>query len=159
MPENGKSLSIDVNGQQYLWRYTYEDGDGNNLNNVFSYEQMVVPVNTTVTLRIRAQDVQHSWWIPALGGKFDAVPGYTNFTWFKAKKVGTYTGQCAELCGRNHANMTARVTVVTPSAYRTWFNRQKQSIALANKAATVSSKALALRNQALLKRANATPTP
>ncbi len=45
---------------------------------------MVVPVNTTVTLRIRSQDVQHSWWIPALGGKFDAVPGYTNFTWFKA---------------------------------------------------------------------------
>ena len=72
---------------------------------------MVVPVNTTVTLEIRAQDVAHSWWIPTLGGKFDAVPGYTNYTWFKATQAsGTYTGQCAELCGRNHANMTARVT-------------------------------------------------
>ena len=81
---------------------------------------------TTVTLRIRAQDVQHSWWIPALGGKFDAVPGYTNFTWFKAKRLGTYTGQCAELCGRNHANMTARVTVVSPAAYQAWFARQKR---------------------------------
>ena len=84
LPPNGKSLSIEVNGQQYIWRYTYEDGDGNNLNNVYSYQQMVVPVDTTVTLKIRAQDVQHSWWIPALGGKFDAVPGYTNYTWFKA---------------------------------------------------------------------------
>ena len=159
LPPNGKSLSIDVNGQQYLWRYTYEDGDGNNLNNVFSYEQMVVPVNTTVTLRIRAQDVQHSWWIPALGGKFDAVPGYTNFTWFKAKRLGTYTGQCAELCGRNHANMTARVTVVTPAAYETWLTRQKRNIAFADKAAAASNKAKLLRQRALLNSAQAPATP
>ena len=71
---------------------------------------MVVPVDTTVTLDITSQDVAHSWWIPKLGGKFDAIPGYTNKTWFKipAKNAGTvYSGQCAELCGRNHANMRA----------------------------------------------------
>ncbi len=90
----------------------------NNLNNVFAYEQMVVPTNTTVTLSIRSQDVAHSWWIPKLGGKFDAVPGYTNYTWFKATRTGMYTGQCAELCGRNHANMTARVVAVPPAAVR-----------------------------------------
>ena len=76
----------------------------------YSYQEMVVPANTTVVLDIQATDVIHSWWIPKLGGKFDAVPGYRNYTWFKAPRAGElYTGQCAELCGRNHADMTARV--------------------------------------------------
>ncbi|HEY4097735.1 MAG TPA: cytochrome c oxidase subunit II, partial [Baekduia sp.] len=85
LPPNGKSLNICVNGQQYIWRYTYADdcSKGKNLGAPFSYEEMVVPVNTTVTLDIEAQDVAHSWWIPQLGGKFDAIPGYTNHTWFK----------------------------------------------------------------------------
>ena len=89
---NGKSLAINVNGQQYVWRYTYADGDDNPLNNVFAYEEMVVPVGVTVTLSIRAQDVAHSWWIPQLGGKFDAIPKHTNYTWFKipADKAGTH---------------------------------------------------------------------
>jgi len=138
LPPNGKSLSIEVNGQQYIWRYTYEDGDGNNLNNVYSYQQMVVPVDTTVTLKIRSQDVQHSWWIPALGGKFDAVPGYTNYTWFKATNLGTYTGQCAELCGRNHANMTAKVTVVPAAQFEAWYARQKADLKAADLAAAAS---------------------
>jgi cytochrome c oxidase subunit 2 len=96
---------------------------------------MVAPLNTTVTLKIRANDVQHSWWIPDLGGKFDAVPGYTNFTWFKASKLGTYLGQCAELCGRNHANMTARVRIVSPQEFEAWYARQKAQIRLADKQA------------------------
>lgn len=141
LPENGASLRITVNGQQYLWRYTYEDGDGNNLNNVYAYEEMVAPVNTTVTLRIRANDVQHSWWIPDLGGKFDAVPGYTNFTWFKATKPGTYRGQCAELCGRNHANMTARVRIVSPQEFEAWYARQKAQIRLADRQAAAKREA------------------
>lgn len=141
LPDNGKSLSIVVNGQQYLWRYTYEDGDGNNLNNVYAYEEMVAPVNTTVTLKIRAQDVQHSWWIPDLGGKFDAVPGYTNFTWFQATKTGLYRGQCAELCGRNHANMTARVRVVTVPQFEAWYARQKAAIRAADTAAAAKRRA------------------
>ena len=69
-----------------------------------------MPVGVTVTLTIRAQDVVHSWWIPQLGGKFDAIPKHTNYTWFKipADKAGSvFRGQCAELCGRNHANMIA----------------------------------------------------
>ena len=154
LPPNGRSLSIDVNGQRYIWRYTYEDGDGNNLNNVYSYQQMVVPVNTTVTLKIRSQDVQHSWWIPALGGKFDAVPGYTNYTWFKASNLGTYTGQCAELCGRNHANMTAKVTVVAPAQFEAWYARQKADIIAADKAAAASRAALEATQKALLTSAN-----
>lgn len=135
LPPNGKSLNIKVNGQQYVWRYTYDDGDGNVLNDVFAYEEMVVPTNTTVTLDIEAQDVAHSWWIPALGGKFDAVPGYTNYTWFKVSKPGVYTGQCAELCGRNHANMTARVRAIPPAEYEKWIAQQKADTEAANKGA------------------------
>lgn len=70
------ALRIEVAGQQYLWRYHYPGG-------VLSYEEMVVPTATTVWLDITADDVVHSWWIPKLGGKFDAVPGYTNRTWFR----------------------------------------------------------------------------
>jgi cytochrome c oxidase subunit 2 len=92
--------NVCVNGQQYIWRYTYANDCANApLNSVFSYQEMVVPVDTTVTLDINAQDVAHSWWIPKLGGKFDAIPGYTNHTWFKipGKLAGTvFTGQCAE---------------------------------------------------------------
>jgi cytochrome c oxidase subunit 2 len=138
LPPNGRSLRIDVNGQQYVWRYTYTDGDGNPLNDVFSYEEMVVPVGVTVTLSIRAQDVAHSWWIPKLGGKMDAVPKHTNYTWFKvpADKAGTrFRGQCAELCGRNHANMIAQVHAVTPEEFDAWLEGKRQEIEAANDAA------------------------
>jgi cytochrome c oxidase subunit 2 len=137
LPPNGKSLNICVNGQQYIWRYTYaaDCKGGTNLGAPFSYEEMVVPVDTTVTLDIGAQDVAHSWWIPKLGGKMDAIPGYTNHTWFKipakygAKPGGTvFFGQCAELCGRNHANMTARVRAVSVQEYQRWLSRRKADI-------------------------------
>jgi len=127
-PPNGRSLVIGVNGRQYIWRYEYP-------NNVYAYQEMVVPVNTTVVLRIRAQDVVHSWWIPKLGGKKDAVPGNTNWTWFKIPKEGVYDGQCAELCGRNHANMLARVRAVSVAEYEDWVAQQRQDIESANEAA------------------------
>ena len=68
---------------------------------------MVVPEHTTVVLTIQSTDVIHSWWVPSLGGKVDAVPGYTTYTWFKALHTGTFRGQCAQLCGTNHAAMVA----------------------------------------------------
>src|SRR5919197_3885391 len=142
LPPNGRSLNIDVNGQQYIWRFTYPDGDNNSLNNPFSYEEMVVPTNTTVTLDIRAQDVAHSWWIPKLGGKFDAIPGYTNHTWFKITKPGVYKGQCAELCGRGHADMFAQVRAVSVPEYQAWLERQKADIQRANQLEAAASKQL-----------------
>jgi len=146
LPPNGKALNICVNGQQYIWRYTYANDCANApLNSPFSYQEMVVPVDTTVTLDINAQDVAHSWWIPKLGGKFDAIPGYTNHTWFKipAKLAGTvFTGQCAELCGRNHANMTARVRAVTPAEYERWLDQRKTDIKAADDAAAQQRKQL-----------------
>jgi cytochrome c oxidase subunit 2 len=127
-PPDGKALKIVVDGQQYVWRYQYP-GD----KDVFSYEEMVVPSDTTVVLDITADDVIHSWWIPKLGGKMDAVPGYTNHTWFKARP-GVYKGQCAELCGRNHANMLASVRVVSPEEYQQWYDAQAKRISDARKA-------------------------
>jgi cytochrome c oxidase subunit 2 len=139
LPPNGRSLNICVNGQQYIWRYTYQsDCAHNDFQSVFAYETMVVPTDTTVTLDVTGQDVIHSWWIPKLGGKFDAVPGYFNHTWFKipGSMAGrTFHGQCAELCGRNHADMVADVKAVTPPQFEAWLSQQKQAISAADQAA------------------------
>ncbi len=159
LPPNGRSLDIDVNGQQYVWRYSYADTDTNNLNNVFSYEQMVVPTDTTVTLNIRAQDVQHSWWIPELGGKFDAVPGYTNYTWFKISEPGVYEGQCAELCGRGHASMIASVKAVSPDEFKLWYSDQKIAILAAEKSAAAARNKLVAKDAAALKTAPKSEAP
>lgn len=132
---NGRALNIKVNGQRYVWRYTYPDRDTNQQNNVFNYEELVVPTKTTVTLDIQAQDVAHSWWIPQLGGKFDAIPGHTNFTWFQIPEPGVYKGQCAELCGRNHADMVATVRAIEPAEFRTWLADKKAEIEAADKLA------------------------
>ncbi len=129
-PPGGKALQIGVVGRQYLWRYDYPGRPGE----VFSYHDLVVPVNTTVTLKIRSSDVAHSWWVPKMGGKADAIPGYTNETWFKAKKPGTYTGACAELCGENHAEMRTRVVALEVPDFEAWLARQKRDIQAAQRA-------------------------
>jgi cytochrome c oxidase subunit II len=141
-PPNGRALNIKVNGQRYIWRYTYPDNDDNLLNNAFSYDEMVVPTKTTITLDIEAQDVVHSWWIPELGGKADAVPGHTNYLWFKVPRPGVFRGQCAELCGRNHADMVARVRAVEPAEFARWLAEKKREIAAANRLAQRRREAL-----------------
>jgi cytochrome c oxidase subunit 2 len=125
-PPGGKGLAIKVSGQQYLWRFQYPNG-------AISFHDLVVPKDTTVTLEIASNDVAHSWWIPKLGGKFDALRGLTNETWFKATSTGVFRGQCAELCGANHAAMTAKVIVVEPDAYQAWVENQKKLIQQAQK--------------------------
>ena len=139
-PPNGKRLTICVQGRQYIWRYTYGNGC---LNNAFasklpySYQEMYVPANTVVVLDIESTDVIHSWWVPSLGGKVDAVPGFTTYTWFKAPHAGAlYHGQCAQLCGRQHAYMTALVRVLAPAQYTQWLQRQQQLIQGANSQVT-----------------------
>jgi len=129
-PPNGKALHINVVGQQYIWRYDYVGAKPRLTENrpVFAYESMVVPTNTTVILQINSADVAHSWWIPRLGGKADAIPGYNNYTWFKISKPGVYKGQCAELCGNNHADMLAQVHAVTPDKFQAWLSQQRREI-------------------------------
>jgi cytochrome c oxidase subunit II len=131
-PPRGESMNIKVDGMQYAWQFTYPSIDDKK---VFAYTEMVVPVGMTITLDIGSNDVQHSWWIPELGGKMDALPGYTNKTWFKVTEEGTFKGQCAELCGRNHANMYASVRAVPFAEWKAWYDRQAEDITAAEEAA------------------------
>jgi len=136
LPPDGKSLNIKVIGRQYIWQYVYpgaSEPDG--LGAPYSYEEMVVPTHTTVTLDIVSSDVVHSWWVPKLGGKFQAVPGYHNYTWFKVEKPGIYRGQCAALCGRGHARMIATVKAVPPAQFDQWLEYQKKELSEANQQA------------------------
>jgi cytochrome c oxidase subunit 2 len=138
LPPSGKSLNIQVIGRQYIWQYVYPgSSEPDGLGAPYSYEEMVVPTETTVTLDIVSEDVVHSWWIPELGGKFQAVPGYHNYTWFKVSKPGIYRGQCAALCGRGHARMIATVKAVPPAQFDAWLAYQKQEITQANAEAKV----------------------
>jgi cytochrome c oxidase subunit II len=133
-PPEGDSMNIKVDGMQYVWQFTYPSQGGDE-QRVFSYTDMVVPVGMTITLDIGSNDVQHSWWIPELGGKMDALPGYTNKTWFKVDRPGTFRGQCAELCGRNHANMYARVIALPFEEWQQWYDQQATDIEAAQEAA------------------------
>jgi cytochrome c oxidase subunit II len=128
-PHGSRSLKIDVNGQQFLWRYSYPGREP-----LYTFYSMVVPTKTTVTLDITSSDVVHSWWIPDLGGKADAVPGQTNQTWFRIQEEGVYRGVCAELCGYNHAEMRAAVRAVSPARFRLWARRKRAQIRLAGRA-------------------------
>jgi cytochrome c oxidase subunit 2 len=134
-PPGDKALRIHVNGQQYIWRYDYVgEKPLTEGRPVYAYTDMYVPVNTTVTLKIYSSDVIHSWWIPKLGGKADATPGHTNETWFKIPEPGVYKGQCAELCGDNHADMRARVIALPVDQYQAWVENQRKNILAAQAA-------------------------
>lgn len=91
--------------------------------------RVVVPVNKVVKVLVTASDVLHSWTIPAFGFKMDAVPGRFNETWFKATKLGTYYGQCSELCGIRHAFMPIVVEVVTEEEFEAWVARAQEAYA------------------------------
>jgi cytochrome c oxidase subunit II len=150
-PPNGKKLTVCIQGRQFIWRYVYRNNCLTDPFNpklaAYSYTTMVVPEHTTIVLAIQSTDVIHSWWVPSLGGKVDAVPGYTTYTWFKALHTGLFHGQCAQLCGTNHAAMVAFVKVVTPEQYTAWLARQKQLIAAQNGLVGQLRSALTAQNQ------------
>jgi cytochrome c oxidase subunit 2 len=106
----GGPLNVRVDAHQFYWKFTYPNG-------AVSINDMYVPVDRVVEVDIHSQDVDHSWWVPALGGKFDAIPGHTNHTWFKAEQAGTYRGQCGEFCGVFHEAMRAHVIAQSLSDY------------------------------------------
>jgi cytochrome c oxidase subunit 2 len=108
-----RNLNVNIVAHQFYWQFTYPNG-------AVSIDTLRVPVGRVVTLDITSRDVDHSWWIPELEGKFDAIPGETNHTWFKADKAGTYIGQCGEFCGIFHAIMNARVIALPPSEFQAW---------------------------------------
>jgi cytochrome c oxidase subunit II len=112
-------VEVSVKGYRYYWNYTYPNG-------VIAVDRLRAPVGQTTRLEVSAPDFEviHSWWIPALGGKFDAIPGVTNETWFNAEAPGIYRGQCAEFCGIQHAVMRAEVEAMPPRAFDAWLARE-----------------------------------
>ena len=143
-PPKGPYMTIQVNGQQYIWRFTYL-GFGklsDQLDDPYTYYHMYVPTNTTVVLKVVSQDVVHSWWIPDLGGKVQAVPGYANWTWFNIPKPATYSGQCAFLCGEGHARMKALVTALPPKQWLAWLHTLENQLAVGKVGGAVGRAAL-----------------
>jgi len=114
-------LTIKATGQQWLWRYEYPNG-------AFSYYKLVVPVDTAVKLELLSTDVVHTWNVPDLSGKRDAVPGKTNKVVFSADEEGAYTGASASLSGQAYAAMRTEVEVVSPQAYEDFIKQQKADI-------------------------------
>jgi cytochrome c oxidase subunit 2 len=115
----GDRVNITVEGHQFYWQFDYPNG-------AQSIADLHVPVGKVVYLTIVSPDVNHSWWVPQLGGKTDAIPGQTNHTWFKADRAGTYIGQCAEFCGTFHEAMRARVIATSAPEYESYVSSQAQ---------------------------------
>jgi cytochrome c oxidase subunit 2 len=104
---------ITIVGHQYYWDFIYPNG-------AVSVDRLRLPFDRKVQLTIRSADVAHSWWIPALGGKMDAIPGKTNQLTLRPTKLGTFPGQCAEFCGLLHAAMLADAEVMPADRYDAW---------------------------------------
>jgi cytochrome c oxidase subunit 2 len=116
-----KPLQIEATGQQWLWRYDYPNG-------AFSYYKLVVPVDTAVDLQLQSTDVVHTWNVPDLAGKRDAVPGKVNHVIFRADEEGSFDGESATLSGQAYAAMRTEVEVVSPSAYEEFVEDQQNEI-------------------------------
>jgi cytochrome c oxidase subunit 2 len=121
-PIDNQQMNVTISGHQFGWIYTYDNGvvvdqEGTLAGDVTPF---VVPVNTLIKLRFQGTDVIHSWWVPAISGKTDAVPGYDNFSWLKINQVGKWRGECAELCGAGHSTMQIIVQAMDQTDYDQW---------------------------------------
>jgi len=149
-------VTVKVTGWQWKWQYEYLDEGVSFFSNLSAESQkarernsgidvtkvehylrdvdkpIVVPVNKKVRILTTSNDVIHSWWVPELAIKRDAIPGYINESWFKATETGTYRGQCAELCGKDHGFMPIVVKVVAENEYQGWVAEKKAAAAAAN---------------------------
>jgi cytochrome c oxidase subunit 2 len=149
-------LTVKVTGMQWKWGYDYLKGEGEGIGFLSTLDAdqralssaggptreapvddyllkvdnaLVVPVNKKVRVITTANDVIHSWMVPAFGIKQDAIPGFVRDTWFRAEKTGDYYGQCAELCGKEHAYMPIHVKVLSPEDYTQWVSAEKKKMA------------------------------
>ena len=152
---SNSDITVKAVGYQWKWGYEYLKGEGEGIsflsrlstprsqidgtdaaarqaNKTYLIEvdnEVVVPVNKKVRVITTANDVIHAWFVPAFGVKQDAIPGFVRDTWFRAEKVGTYRGQCAELCGKDHAFMPIVVRVVSAEDYTKWVGEKKAALA------------------------------
>ena len=126
-PINNQQMTVTVSGHQFGWDYRYENGivvhqEGTLAGDVTPF---VVPTHTMIKLVFQGTDVIHSWWVPAISGKTDAVPGYDNYSWMKVDKPGVYRGECAELCGAGHSTMQIIVQAMDQKDYDVWVRVQQ----------------------------------
>ncbi len=131
VPADAKALEINAVGQRWLWRFDYLEEQDQPPYSVFSFNQLVVPVDTTVILHVTSIDVLHRWFVPALGGQVDAVPGHSTDTWFRADREGIYDGQSSFYSGTSYAAMRSWVKVVSPEQYEAFVKKKQQQIATA----------------------------
>ncbi len=146
-------ITIKATGYQWKWGYDYLKGTGEGISFVSTLStpqpqvrnevakgenyllevdnELVVPVGKKIRILTTANDVIHAWWVPALAVKQDAVPGFIRDTWFRAEKTGTYRGQCAELCGKEHGYMPIVVKIVTEEEYAAWVDGKLKAMAAA----------------------------
>jgi len=146
-------ITIKATGYQWEWGYDYLKGEGEGIGFISALSTpqdqilgkdakgehyllevdnpLVVPVRKKIRVLTTANDVIHSWWVPAFGVKQDAIVGFVRDTWFRADKIGTYRGQCAELCGKDHGFMPIVVDVVSAEDYSKWVGAQRQKLAAA----------------------------
>ena len=111
---------VNVEGQRFLWRFEYPELLDENGNPAQTFREVTVPAGREVALHLTSIDVIHSFWVPKLAGKLDAVPGRTNTMWLKADEPGSFSGQCAEFCGLDHANMTLIMHALGPEDFDAW---------------------------------------
>jgi cytochrome c oxidase subunit 2 len=157
VPDN-PDVTVKATGHQWNWSYAYPDlGVEIELSEMASDEEakaageprllavkeggrVVVPVNKIIRVQVTAADVMHSWAVPALGVKTDAVPGRLNETWFKANREGVFYGQCSELCGARHAFMPIAVEVVSQEKFDEWVAMKKSTASLSSASTALASR-------------------
>lgn len=132
-------ITIQVDGQQWLWRYEYPpaadaSADGFNEDQPYSYYDLVIPVDTPVTLEVSSTDVLHRWWVPALGRPVEAVPGDTNEMTFTANEIGTFEGRSTQYSGAGYATMRTAVHVVSDEDYQAFLEQRTADIKAARDA-------------------------
>lgn len=113
-PDQAPALEIEITGRQFSYQVAYP-AEGPVLR-----DEVRIPAGQPVLLRLRSEDVIHSFWVPRLGGKMDLVPGQTNEMWLQASEPGTYAGHCAEFCGIGHTEMSLVVIALDPSEFEAW---------------------------------------
>lgn len=114
------SFRINVTGQRFLWEFSYPEVTGPDGEPVSTVDEVFVPVGREVGIYLNSIDVIHSFWVPKLAGKLDAVPGRENVMWMRADEPGSFSGQCAEFCGLDHANMRFVMTALEEDDFEAW---------------------------------------
>lgn len=121
-PSAAPAVTIEVTGRQWWWQVRYLDSDASR--QFLTANEIHIPVGRPVRLKLIGGDVIHSFWVPQLAGKMDAIPGQTNETWIEAARPGVYKGQCTEYCGLQHAHMAFLVIAEPESRFRAWWSHQ-----------------------------------